>query len=73
MKTEKIDKDQARREAIDLLDGYENVLLFGFNKNGQSALVTVTEDEIYDKLGLAIAKQLELLAKEIEEECNEQD
>ena len=43
--------------------------MFGFRKNGDSALVTVTEDEIYDRLGQAMAKQLEILGKEIEEEC----
>ena len=69
MKSEKIDREQARQDALRVLDEYENVLVFGFKRNGQSALVGVTEDEIYDKLGLAIAKMLEQLGKEVEAEA----
>ena len=68
MEAEKISKEQARQDALRVLDEYENVLVFGFKKNGESALVGVTEDEIYDKLGLAIAKMLEQLGREVEEE-----
>ena len=71
METQKIDKETARKEALAMLDGFENIIMFGFRKNGDSALVTVTEDEIYDRLGQAMAKQLEILGKEIEEECKE--
>lgn len=66
---EKIDKEQAKKDALSMLDEYENVLVFGFKKNGQSALVTITEDEIYDKLGLAIASLLERIAKDVEKEA----
>lgn len=68
METEKISKEQARKDALRVLDEYENVLVFGFKKNGESAVVGVTEDEIYDKLGLAIVKILEQLGKEVEAE-----
>lgn len=68
MEAEKINKEQARQDALRVLDEYENVLVFGFKKNGESAVVGVTEDEIYDKLGLAIVKILEQLGKEVEEE-----
>ena len=66
---EKIDKEQAKQDALSMLDEYENVLVFGFKKNGQSALVAVTEDEIYDKLGLAIVSLLERIAKDVEKEA----
>ena len=66
---EKIDKEQAKQDALSMIDEYENVLVFGFKKNGQSALVTITEDEIYDKLGLAIVSLLERIAKEVEMEA----
>lgn len=69
MGTEKISKEQARQDALRVLDEYENVLVFGFKKNGESAVVGVTEDEIYDKLGLAIVKILEQLGKEVEAEA----
>ena len=69
MEHEKIDRERARKDALKVLDEYENVLVFGFKRNGQSALVGVTEDEIYDKLGLAIAKMLEKLGKEVEAEA----
>lgn len=69
METEKISKEQARKDALRVLDEYENVLVFGFKKNGESAVVGVTEDEIYDKLGLAIVKILEQLGKEVEAEA----
>ena len=68
METEKISKEQARKDALRVLDEYENVLVFGFKKNGESVLVGVTEDEIFDKLGLAIVKILEQLGKEVEAE-----
>lgn len=68
MEAEKISKEQARQDALRVLDEYENVLVFGFKKNGESAVVGVTEDEIYDKLGLAIVKILEQLGKEVEAE-----
>lgn len=68
MGAEKISKEQARQDALRVLDEYENVLVFGFKKNGESAVVGVTEDEIYDKLGLAIVKILEQLGKEVEGE-----
>ena len=66
---EKINREQARKDALRVLDEYENVLVFGFKKNGESALVGVTDDEIYDKLGLAIAKMLENLGREVEAEA----
>lgn len=66
---EKINREQARQDALRVLDEYENVLVFGFKKNGESALVGVTDDEIYDKLGLAIAKMLENLGREVEAEA----
>lgn len=69
MEAEKINREQARQDALRVLDEYENVLVFGFKKNGESALVGVTEDEIYDKLGLAIAKMLEQLGREVEAEA----
>lgn len=69
MGAEKISKEQARQDALRVLDEYENVLVFGFKKNGESAVVGVTEDEIYDKLGLAIVKILEQLGKEVEAEA----
>lgn len=69
MEAEKINKEQARQDALRVLDEYENVLVFGFKKNGESAVVGVTEDEIYDKLGLAIAKMLEQLGREVEAEA----
>lgn len=69
MEVEKINREQARQDALRVLDEYENVLVFGFKKNGESALVGVTEDEIYDKLGLAIAKMLEQLGREVEAEA----
>jgi len=69
MKSEKIDREQARQDALRVLDEYENVLVFGFKRNGESALVGVTEDEVYDELGLAIAKMLEELGREVEAEA----
>ena len=73
MGAEKISKEQARQDALRVLDEYENVLVFGFKKNGESAVVGVTEDEIYDKLGLAIVKILEQLGKEVEAETGFSD
>ena len=70
MKSEKIDREQARKDALRVLDEYENVLVFGFKRNGESALVGVTEDEVYDELGLAIAKMLEQLGREVEAEAS---
>ena len=70
MEHEKIDREQARKDALKVLDEYENVLVFGFKRNGQSALVGVTEDEVYDKLGIAIATMLEKLGKEVEAEAS---
>ena len=69
METEKISKEQARQDALRVLDEYENVLVFGFKKNGESVLVGVTEDEIFDKLGLAIQYMLEQMAKQVEAEA----
>lgn len=66
---EKIDNTQARKDAQRVLDEYENVLVFGFKKNGESVLVGVTEDEIFDKLGLAIQYMLEQMAKQVEAEA----
>lgn len=69
MGAEKISKEQARQDALRVLDEYENVLVFGFKKNGESVLVGVTEDEIFDKLGLAIQYMLEQMAKQVEAEA----
>ena len=69
METEKISKEQARQDALRVIDEYENVLVFGFKKNGESVLVGVTEDEIFDKLGLAIQYMLEQMAKQVEAEA----
>ena len=65
---ENISKEQARKDIIDALDKYENVIAFGFKTNGEAAMIAATEDEIYDRLGLAIMRFLERIAKEIKEE-----
>ena len=70
MKTVKLDKAVAVNEISGLVRDCPNVIAFGFYKNGKTAMITATEDEIYDRLGLAIAKLLQQLGREIEEEAS---
>lgn len=65
---QKIDKKKAKKDIISALDEYENIILLGFKPTGEAALITATDDEIYDKLGLAIMVFLKGLAKEVEED-----
>ena len=64
----KIDKKAAREQILGLLDTCDNVIAFSFMRDGKAALVTCTEDEIYDKLAVAIMRFLQRLAKEVEED-----
>ena len=64
----KIDKEAAREQILGLLDTCDNVIAFGFMKDGKAALLTCTEDEIYDRLAVAMMTFLQRLAKEVEED-----
>lgn len=70
MKTEKLDKAIAVKEISSLVRDCPNVIAFGFYKGGKTAMITATDDAIYDRLGLAIAKMLQQLGREIEEEAS---
>lgn len=70
MNTVKLDKAVAVNEISGLVRDCPNVIAFGFYKDGKTAMITATEDEIYDRLGLAIAKMLQQLGREIEEEAS---
>lgn len=70
MNTVKLDKAVAVNEISGLVRDCPNVIAFGIYKDGKTAMITATEDEIYDRLGLAIAKMLQQLGREIEEEAS---
>ena len=70
MKTVKLDKAVAVKEISSLVRDCPNVIAFGFYKGGKTAMITATDDAIYDRLGLAIAKMLQQLGREIEEEAS---
>ena len=67
----KLDKAEARKQITGLLDICDNVIAFGFMESGKVALLTCTEDEIYDKIALAMMHFLQQLAKEVEEDLAE--
>lgn len=73
MKTVKLEKAIAVDEISKLVLDCPNVIAFGFYPNGKTAMITATEDEIYDRLGLAIAKMPERLGREIEEEASKKN
>lgn len=68
-KTEKIDKEQAKKDIISAVNEYDNVILLGFKKTGDATMITATEDEIYDKLGLAIVQFLNGLKEEVDKDA----
>ena len=68
---EQLDKEQAKKEIIAAVEEYDNVIAFGFKKNGEAVTITATDDPIYDRVALAIQKFLVQLAREVEEECKE--
>lgn len=68
---EQFDKKQAKKEIIAAVEEFDNIIAFGFKKNGEAVKITATDDPIYDILALAIQKFLEQLAREVEEECKD--
>lgn len=65
---EQLEKEQAKKGIIAAVEEYDNIIAFGFKKNGEAVTITATDDPLYDKLALAIQKFLEQLAREVEEE-----
>ena len=65
---EQLEKEQAKKGIIAAVEEYDNIIAFGFKKNGEAVTITATDDPNYDKLDLAIQKFLEQLAREVEEE-----
>lgn len=70
---EQLKKEQAKKEIIAAVEEYDNIIAFGFKKNGEAVTITATDDPIYDKLALVIQKFLEQLAREVEEECKREE
>lgn len=70
---EQLEKEQAKKSIIAAVEEYDNIIVFGFKKNGEAATITATDDPIYDKLALVIQKFLEQLAREVEEECKREE
>lgn len=68
----KIEKAEAKKQIASMLDTCDAVIAFGFKLDGETTLVTATDHEIYDKLGLAMAVQLQKLGKQIDEESKEE-
>ena len=64
----KLEKKEAKKQIVSMLENCDAVIAFGFMLNGKTTLVTVTDHEIYDKLGMAMAVQLQKLGKQIDEE-----
>ena len=53
---EQLEKEQAKKKIIAAVEEYDNIIAFGFKKNGEAVTITATDDPIYDKLALAIQK-----------------
>ena len=68
----KLEKAEAKKQIASMLEKCDAVIAFGFMLNGETMLVTVTDYEIYDKLGMAMAVQLQKLGKQVEEESKEE-
>ena len=70
---EQLEKEQEKKKFIAAVEEYDNIIAFGFKKNGEAVTITATDDPIYAKLALAIHKFLEQLAREVEEECKREE
>ena len=68
---EQLEKEQAKKNIIAAIEEYDNIIVFGFKKNGEAVTITATDDPLYDKLAMAIQKFLERIAREVEEECKD--
>ena len=70
---EQLEKEQAKKKIIAAVEEYDNIIAFGFKKNGEAVTITATDDPLYDKLAMAIQKFLERIAREVEEECKREE
>ena len=68
---ELLEKEQAKKRIIAAVEEYDDIIAFGFKKNGEAITITATDDPIYNRLAFAIQKFLEQLAREVEEECKD--
>ena len=45
---EQLEKEQAKKNIIAAIEEYDNIIVFGFKKNGEAVTITATDDPLYD-------------------------